>query len=84
MTARQAAIRDIQDDLRQNHKCFIAFKRELNPVMDKLVRNQLEQQNILNLFHPHSKADFQLEAHCFFSKANQSAVLTNYDNYYRQ
>lgn len=49
MTAKQSAIQDIRDDLRQQGKCFIAFHRELDPIMSYLVSEQIHQQ--YNLKH---------------------------------
>lgn len=49
MTAQQSAIQDIKDDLRQQGKCFIAFYKELDPIMSYLVSEQIHQQN--NLKH---------------------------------
>ena len=45
MTAKKQALRDIMEDLRKDGKCFLAFRSELNPIMDKLVEQYLEQQN---------------------------------------
>ena len=45
MTARQQAIQDIKDDLRQHNLSFIAFRKELNPIMDRLVNQQLKEQS---------------------------------------
>ena len=44
MTAKQKAIQDIRECLKENHKAFIAFRSELNPIMDELVDNQIKQQ----------------------------------------
>ena len=44
MTAKQQAIQDIKMSLRANNKAFIAFRSELNPIMDELVNNQIKQQ----------------------------------------
>ena len=44
MTAKQQAIQDIKDSLKKEGKAFIAFRSELNPVMRKLVSNQLKEQ----------------------------------------
>ena len=44
MSAKETAIRDIKEDLKQNHKSFIAFHKELNPIMDRIVKKQLEKQ----------------------------------------
>ena len=45
--AKRQAILDIKEDLSKNHKCFLAFKSTLNPIMDLLVECQIEEQ--LNL-----------------------------------
>ena len=45
--AKQQAIEDIKNELKNSHKCFIAFLQYLNPVMDCLVSTQLEQQQNL-------------------------------------
>lgn len=47
MTAKEQAIRDIKNDLRQSGKCFLAFHRELNPIMSELVNNQINRQEHL-------------------------------------
>lgn len=44
MTARQQALRDIREDLREQGKCFIAFRKELNPIMKELINDQLKRQ----------------------------------------
>ena len=46
MSAKQAAILDIQEDLSRQGKCFIAFREKLNPVMDSLVSEQLKAQEL--------------------------------------
>ena len=46
-SAKRQAILDIKEDLSKNHKCFLAFKSTLNPIMDLLVECQIEEQ--LNL-----------------------------------
>lgn len=43
-TARNEAIRDIKESLRGEHKCFIAFRPYLNPVMRCLVSQHLKEQ----------------------------------------
>lgn len=45
MTARQQAIKDIKDDLKKEGKSFIAYRTELNPVMNELVNNQIKKQS---------------------------------------
>ena len=42
--AKAQAIRDIKKELRAHNQTFMAFIKELNPVMDKLVDEQLEGQ----------------------------------------
>jgi hypothetical protein len=44
MTAKQQAIKDIRKSLKANSKAFIAFRTELNPIMDELVNEQIKQQ----------------------------------------
>lgn len=44
MTVEQQATQDIKDDLWQNSKCFIAFKKKLNPIMKKIVNSYIKQQ----------------------------------------
>lgn len=39
--AKQQAIQDIKEDLEKNHKCFLAFHTELDPIMEQLVNEQL-------------------------------------------
>ena len=43
-TAKQQAIKDIQEDLQEQHKSFIAFYTELNPIMEKLVYRHIKAQ----------------------------------------
>ena len=47
--ARQQAILDIKEDLKRNHRSFLAFHRSLNPVMEYLTTEYLNQQ--LNITH---------------------------------
>lgn len=84
MTAKKQAIMDIKDALRQNHKAFIAFRRELNPIMNKLVCNHIRQQQSISLWEPASKVNAQLVARCFFSHTTGTATLTNYESYYNK
>ena len=44
LTAKQQAIQDIKNDLRSSGKCFIAFRKELNPAINRLVRQQIKNQ----------------------------------------
>ena len=46
MSAKQQAIKDIKQELSLHGKCFLAFRTELNPVMEKLVSNQLKAQGL--------------------------------------
>jgi hypothetical protein len=86
MSAKDVAIRDMLPELESQNKCFLAFKKELNPAMRKLVRNQLREQRRISNPHHHrpSKASSQLVAHCFFSKSDGTVMLNNYTKYYRQ
>lgn len=84
MNAKEAAIRDMIPELKKHNKCFLAFKKELNPIMRRLVKNQIKQQNALNPFHFPSKSSSQLVAHCFFSKSLGTAKLYNYKEYYEK
>lgn len=43
-SAKETAIRDIKEYLKQNHKSFIAFHKVLNPIMDKIIDKQLKEQ----------------------------------------
>ena len=53
MSARTQAIQDMIPELKKRNKSFIAFRRELNPVMRKLVSQQIkEQQSITPLSIP--------------------------------
>jgi hypothetical protein len=44
MTPRQQAIKDIKEELKREHKPFIAFNTALNPIMKELVRHTLLMQ----------------------------------------
>jgi hypothetical protein len=48
MSAKLQAVRDIFTDLAQNNKCFIAFVKELDPVMEELVNEQLKAQSSIS------------------------------------
>ena len=48
MTAKNLAIRDIKESLRKQGKCFLAFRKDLNPVMELLVSEQLKAQELCN------------------------------------
>lgn len=47
MTAYQSALQDIQDELSSTSKCFLAFRTELNPVMDYIVEEYSKAQDKL-------------------------------------
>lgn len=47
MTAYQSAINDIKNDLKHNCKCFISFRKELNPIMKDIVDNAIKKQEEL-------------------------------------
>lgn len=78
MTARQIAIQDIKDDLKAENRCFLAFHKELNPVMHSLVKEQLQRQG----YEPKMRNKTQLVAHCLFSYATGEVKLNNYSKYY--
>lgn len=44
MTAKETAIQDIKDELRQESRCFITFRKKLNPIMKKMVKNYIKLQ----------------------------------------
>ena len=82
MSAKQTAIQDIKDDLKLQGKSFLAFRSELNSVMNKLVFHHImEQKCQQSLFPVHcTRANSQLVAHCLFCKGE--VKLTNYSKYY--
>lgn len=46
-SARQQAIKDIREELRNSHKSFIMFRTELNKEMRSIVNEQLRAQRQL-------------------------------------
>lgn len=48
MTAEEVATQDIKDALRQDSKCFIAFKRDLDPVIEEVTESYVKQQEDLD------------------------------------
>ena len=44
MTAKQQALKDIQEDLQKENKSFCGFILRLNPIMQNLVHEQLIDQ----------------------------------------
>lgn len=47
MTACQSAINDIKDDLKSSGRCFLSFRKELNPIMKDIVDNAIKKQEEL-------------------------------------
>ena len=47
MSAKQAAIKDIKNDLKEYGKCFIAFHHELDEAINGIVKDYLKQQEML-------------------------------------
>ena len=83
MTPKEQALLDIKEDLKKENKRFIPFRKNLAPVMRKLVRQQLKTQSTLKHWARPSKANSQLIAHCsFLAKGN--VKLDNYDKYYNE
>lgn len=80
MTAKEQAVQDIQNELNKQGKCFIAFRTELDPIMESLERNQIEEQNSLFKEDPFIKGHSQLMATCLFCKTG--IVYENYTHYY--
>ena len=46
--AKQEALKDIKADLMKSGRCFIAFLKNLNPIMDSIVNLYSEVQNKLS------------------------------------
>lgn len=46
-SARQQAIKDIREELKNSHKSFIMFRSELNKEMRNIVNEQLKAQRQL-------------------------------------
>ena len=44
MSVKDVAIQDIQSELEKEGKSFLAFRTQLDPVMDSLVSEQLQAQ----------------------------------------
>lgn len=44
MTAEEQATLGIKGELRKESRCFLAFRKKLNPIMDKLVENYTKLQ----------------------------------------
>lgn len=78
MTAKQQAIKDIQNELGKNKKTFIPFITVLNPVMGQLVDEQLKMQGVKRI---PSRRRGQLVAHCFCLSKTE-VKYNNYQKYY--
>ena len=76
MSAKEQAILDIHEELQRVKRDFIPFRNELNPVMDKIVSQQLFAQSYNPL-----KATARLVAHCAFITATEVKLL-DYSKYY--
>lgn len=48
MTARHQAIEDIKNELKMSQRCFLAYRKELNPVIDEIVKEYTDMQVALN------------------------------------
>ena len=86
-TVRQQAISDIKEDLRQHSKCFLAFHKNLNPVMDNMVNNYIKLQEQCHVAPPANmqytpKTNACLVARCTFCQATSKAEYENYSKYY--
>lgn len=81
MSAKEQAIIDMLPELEKRNKNFIAFRRELNPVMRKLVSQQIKEQQNITPFSTPTPSTSQLIAHCFFCKGE--VKYSNYSKYYK-
>ena len=84
MTPKEAAIQDMIPELAKRSKCLLAFTKELNPIMRKLVSKHIKEQTSLNLFKTPSHSNSQLVAHCFFSKSTETSTFSDYRKYYKR
>lgn len=80
MTAKQQAIKDIQNELDRNKKTFIPFLTVLNPIMGSLVDAQLKKQGVKRI---PSRKRGQLMAHCLCLSKN-TVEYSNYQKYYEK
>lgn len=44
MNAREQAIKDIKEELRKQHKCFLAFHKELDSPIEKIIKSYTTKQ----------------------------------------
>ena len=47
MSPYKQALQDIHNDLKHNCKCFISFRKGLNPIMKDIVDNAIKKQEEL-------------------------------------
>ena len=81
MSPKELAIKDIKSELRASGKSFLAFRKDLNPIMRQLAHQQIRQQLSLNPLAIPLRKKTQLIAHCFFAKGE--VILNNYTKYYK-
>jgi hypothetical protein len=81
MSPKEQAIKDIKSELRESGKSFLAFRKNLNPIMRQLTHQQIRQQLSLNPLAMPLRKKTQLIAHCFFCKGK--VTLNNYTKYYK-
>ena len=86
MSAKECAIKDIQNDLQHEGKSFLNFRSNLNAVMRKLVSHQIQAQKQIteSFWQVPPRANTQLMAHCFFSKSTAKAELNDYSKFYEK
>ena len=49
MSVREQATLDIQEELSKQGKCFLAFRVDLDPIMEKLVEEESKKQLIVSM-----------------------------------
>ena len=79
MTAKQQALKDIQNELEKEQKTFIPFIASLNPIMGQLVDEQLKKQGVKRIPSRHRG---QLVAHCLC--LSNKVEYSNYRKYYEK
>ena len=84
--ARKKAVEDMMADLEREHKSFIAFRRDLNPVMNDLEHDYLHaQRHLVDIERPKViRVNGQLMAHFYFCVTTQSVRCKNYLTYYQK
>ena len=83
MSVKEQAIEDIKKELRDNGKSFLAFHKELDPVINSLVMSRIILQDNPHRYTAPSKANSQLVAKCLFCKDTGKTELMNYSRYYQ-